>query len=68
MTKSILTDFFSYKKIKKNELKNSEKNLKELIDNWVNRLNNKPFHGGESPDSADFRVNLILNCFSFMLY
>ena len=57
MLKSILTDYFSYRKIKNNILKDSEKNIKELAGTWVERLNNKPFHGGDSPDAADFRVN-----------
>lgn len=56
MTKSILGDYMNYRKIKNTTLKDSEKNLKVLLDTWVDRLNGKPFHGGESPDAADFRV------------
>lgn len=56
MSKGILGDFVTYIKIKNSVLKNSENKLKVLVDTWVERLNGKPFHGGESPDAADFRV------------
>ena len=56
MIKGIITDYIPFKKIKNSELKQSEEKLKELINTWVERLNEKPFHGGDSPDAADFRV------------
>jgi len=60
MSKGILSDYLSYRKIKNTVLKNSENKLKILVDTWVERLNGKPFHGGESPDAADFRVLFII--------
>ncbi len=56
MTKGILGDYVSYRKIKNTSLKDSEKKAKQLVETWVERLNGKPFHGGDSPDAADFRV------------
>lgn len=58
MTKGMISDYFGYRKIKNTTLKDSDKKIKELIETWVERLNGKPFHGGESPDAADFRVSL----------
>ena len=61
MLKGIIIDYIPYRNIK-SELKNSEENLKKLMETWVERMNNKPFHGGETPDAADFRVkNLLKN-------
>jgi len=41
----------------KAEIKNSYFEIVKLSKEWVERLNNKPFHGGDVPDAADFRVN-----------
>jgi len=56
MTIGIIKDYYSYRKIKNTTLKNSDKKMKELVETWIERLNGKPFHGGDSPDAADFRV------------
>ncbi len=56
MTKGIIIDYFTYLKIKNTSLKESEKKIKQLVEIWVERLNGKPFHGGDSPDAGDFRV------------
>jgi hypothetical protein len=63
MSKGIITDYINYRKIKNTILKDSEKRLKILLDTWIDRLNGKPFHGGETPDAADFRVFLNLTIF-----
>lgn len=60
MTKGILGDYVSYRKIKNTLLKDSEKKVKQLVETWVERLNGKPFHGGDSPDAADFRVIIFI--------
>ena len=40
----------------KEEIKNRFQNLHEVIDEWETRLGDKKFHGGESPDAADFKM------------
>lgn len=34
--------------------------LSKLLEEWVIRLNNHPYHGGDLPDEADFRVYSLL--------
>lgn len=59
-------DFIKYiTKVKTlgNKPKSIEK-LKVLLNEWVERLNNNPFHGGDVPDDADFQVFSLLNKYS----
>jgi glutathione S-transferase len=44
----------------RNEYKKSRDEFLQLMDEWKGRLGDKPFHGGEEPDEADFAVILIL--------
>lgn len=39
------------------------KDLKNLIIEWSNRLNNNVFHGGDVPDEADFKVYSIFKMY-----
>jgi len=59
--------YFSFKDLnlyfkEKNNLKKNifEENLRKQILEWEIRLNKNPFHGGDVPDEADFRVFSIL--------
>jgi hypothetical protein len=58
MIKGIIIDYISYRLVKNKELnmQKSEENIKKIMETWVERINNKPFHGGDVPDAADFRV------------
>jgi hypothetical protein len=42
----------------------NEKKLQELVSTWLGRLNNKPFHGGDIPDAADFKLYSMIRKFS----
>jgi hypothetical protein len=44
------------KKSKKDLDKENSKILLELVKIWVERMNKNPFHGGDIPDAADFRL------------
>lgn len=49
----------NWMKIRKNKelYKNAKNTLIARLDEWVARMQGKPFHGGEHPDEADFEVN-----------
>jgi hypothetical protein len=55
LLRSTLYDLFTFKK-KKHILKENHETLKFKIENWVLRLNENPFHGGDVPDAADFKL------------
>jgi hypothetical protein len=57
---STIKDTFKYIKDRK-LTKNTKPKFNELANGWVARLNSQPYHGGESPDAADFRVNFLIN-------
>ena len=45
------------KRIKNKELyKSSRENVLNNLKEWADRIGDKPFHGGEQPDEADFEV------------
>jgi hypothetical protein len=59
----ILSDF-SYHFLTRAKTKNeiSKKNVDEiilLVKDWILRMNENPFHGGDVPDAADFRLYAI---------
>jgi hypothetical protein len=40
------------------------KKLINLLDEWILRLNNNPFHGGDIPDEADFKLYSLIKKFT----
>jgi hypothetical protein len=69
--KDILNNIFSFSKLtlkskkpqKEIERDNSEL-LIESVKTWVQRMNKNPFHGGDIPDAADFRLYSMLRKFT----
>jgi hypothetical protein len=55
IARGIVLDSFKYLKNRK-LTKQSKVVFNSLADGWVTRLNKQPYHGGETPDAADFRV------------
>ena len=44
--------------MKNRELYNASKeNVLKNLKEWEDRIGNKPFHGGDQPDEADFEVS-----------
>lgn len=43
--------------------KTTEEQIKSLLEEWSNRLNNNPFHGGDTPDDADMNVFSVLRMY-----
>jgi hypothetical protein len=61
--KSIMADFkfnMQKKKVKKTLFDENEQIIIESIKTWIQRLNNNPFHGGDCPDEADFKLYAIM--------
>lgn len=61
--KSIIGDLkfnMQKKKVKKTIFEENEEKIVESIKTWIQRLNNSPFHGGDCPDEADFKLYSIM--------
>jgi hypothetical protein len=60
MIKYFITDWLGSKKDNK---KDNNNDLPNLMQTWIVRLNSLPFHGGDIPDGADFKLYSILKKF-----
>lgn len=62
LVRNTILDFIPFLKNRK-LYKETNNTLKGLTSQWAERLNKKPFHGGETPDAADFKLYSIVKKF-----